>query len=221
MGCVKTRNPVYLHTMVETLVAAVSHWIIVAIQSFGYGGVVILMALQNANIPIPSEIILPFSGFLVSQGAFSFWPLVLWSTLGCVLGSVLSYELAGWIVRKRHSIPMLALLISDRFLSKAEAWFSKYGAVSAFFSRMLPIVRTFISLPAGLGKMNRAAFVVYTAAGSFVWSVVLIWAGMALGEHWQTIGRYTHILDWVVLVGVIVAAVWWIRSHLPAKKPKQ
>jgi len=178
-----------------------------------------LMALDSFNIPIPSEVTMPFSGFLASEGKFSFWLIVIMGTFGSYVGSVCSYYLAEWLVSHRHRA-YLHLILSDAFLGKASTWFSKYGSASVFFGRIIPIIRTFISLPAGLGKVPFGKFSYLTIAGSFLWSLALTYIGWMFGENWDRIGDYFHQFD-IVIVGLILIGIgWWVYRHIATKKVK-
>lgn len=190
------------------------------IQSAGHVGVFILMSLESANIPIPSEIIMPFSGFLVSKGVFSFWPIVVIGALGNLFGSIVSYLFASFIVKNRHRVYFLKILISDSFLGKATVFFNKHGSVSVFFSRMLPIVRTFISLPAGLGKMNLVRFCSLTFVGSLIWSLVLTYLGKVLGDNWTVLEQYFRQFDVIILAVIILAGIYWFNRHFSGKIKK-
>jgi len=203
--------------MIESVLSSLAHFVIVVIESTGSVGVFLLMALESANIPIPSEVIMPFSGFLAAGGTFSFWGIVLVGALGNLAGSLVSYALAGWIVKNRHRF-FIHLLISDSFLETSQKWFSKYGSASAFFSRLLPVVRTFISLPAGLGKMNVFKFSFYTFAGSFLWSAFLAYIGWFLGENWELAGPYFHKFSYGIAGLLFVGAVWWGWRHFGSRR---
>jgi membrane protein DedA with SNARE-associated domain len=193
------------------------------IQSAGIVGVFALMTLESANIPIPSEIIMPFAGFLVSKGVFGFWPVVLAGTFGNLVGSMLSYGLASLILEDRSKISFLKSLISKSFLEKAHRFFEKYGSASVFFSRILPILRTFISLPAGLGKMNFARFCALTLAGSFIWSLALTYLGKVLGENWMVLEKYFREFNIVIVLIIVLAGVYWVKHHfgLSSRNKKQ
>jgi len=203
--------------MITSLLSFLAHLVILVIESTGYVGVFLLMALESANIPIPSEVIMPFSGFLASGGTFSFWWVVLVGALGNLAGSLVSYALAGWIVKNRHRF-FIHLLISDSFLETSQRWFSKYGSASAFFSRLLPVVRTFISLPAGLGRMNLAKFSFYTFVGSFLWSALLAYIGWFLGENWEAAGPYFHKFSYAIAILLLVGGGWWAWRHFGRQK---
>lgn len=188
------------------------------IGSLGYFGIVLAMAIESACIPLPSEIIMPFSGFLVVLGRFNFW-LVAWAgAVGCLLGSSFAYWLGSRfgeeIVRQLIRRWGKFVLVFEYELDEAIDWFQQYGEVIAFASRLLPVVRTFISLPAGISRMNFSKFAFYTTAGSFIWSAVLTWLGVKLGENWDSLAGYFHKFD-AVLIGLFLAAgIWYCRHKL-------
>ena len=190
-----------------------SNSIISVIETSGYLGIFILMALESANIPVPSEIIMPFSGYLVFAGKFNLLWVVLWGACGNLAGSVVSYYLGffgGRAILQKYG---KFFFIKDRDLELAEHWFSKYGGVTAFAARMLPIVRTFISFPAGIARMNILKFSVYTFAGSFVWSYFLAYIGIIMGENWTYLEAYFRKFDWAIAGLIAAGVIWWIRRH--------
>ena len=158
--------------MISLILQTISNFILLIIQKIGYFGIFLLMLLQSLNIPIPSEITMPFSGFLVQQGIFYFWLVVLAGTFGNLIGALISYHLAFLLVKNgwREKYKILRILISDHNINLAEKWFQKYGTFSIFLGRMMPIISTFISFPAGLAKMKISTFSALTFAGSFIWS---------------------------------------------------
>ena len=174
--------------MIAQLSASVVH----LIQFFGYGGVFVLMTLESALIPIPSEVTMSFAGYLVGQGALNYYLVVLAGTLGNVVGSLVSYYI-GHTLHKRGLIRFIHrygryMLLTAEDYEQSAAWFAQYGSAIAFFSRLLQGVRTFISLPAGVSQMNIWKFSAYTFAGSLVWSAALTSVGAYLGSNWDTIG---------------------------------
>ncbi len=192
----------------------------------GYLGVLVAMAIESAMIPLPSELILPFAGFLVSDpakiepltnGPWSFWIVVVVATLGNTLGSLVAYAIGAWGGRPFLERYGKYLLIRPHEIEIAERFFARWGAQTAFFSRLLPIVRTFISFPAGVARMPLRTFVLYSTAGAFVWSTVLVWAGVQLGERWTEIRRALQPFDLVIAVVAIVglAALLWLRLGRP------
>jgi membrane protein DedA with SNARE-associated domain len=199
-----------VHGIEDALVAFVTS----TFASLGYLAPLVLMALESCNIPIPSEVILPLSGFLVGQGKFAFWPAVLAGTIGGTLGSMVSY----WIGALGGRPLMLRygryVLISEADAAKADLFFAKYGEATAFFSRLLPVIRTFISLPAGITRMNFAKFVVFTFAGSLLWSIVLVYVGQLLGQNWIEVRDFLQRFDYLVVALVLVAVALYVYRHV-------
>ncbi len=197
--------------------------IISIISSTGYGGVFILMTLESALIPIPSEVTMPFSGSLAAQGRFGLLALALVGALGNLFGSLLAYALGFWgqenvvrVVIKKYG---KYLLISEHEFDRAEKWFLKYGDIIIFLSRLLPVVRTFISLPAGIARMNLTKFIIYTVVGSFFWSLLLAYVGMTLGQNWQTLEVYFRRFDVVIVfVLILTAALYLFHKYKQLKK---
>ncbi len=181
------------------------------IAALGYWGVGIGMAIESANIPLPSEVILPFGGYLVHTGRLDFWGTVMAGTVGGTLGSIGSYYLG--IKGGRPFLHKYGryIGISERKLVLADYWFARYGEATVFFTRLLPIVRTFISLPAGIARMNFKKFVIYTFLGSLPWSILLVYVGYALGQNWQAIKPWFHRLDFLVaaLLGMLLLYYLW------------
>ena len=183
-------------------------------RSVGYLGIVLAMAIESACIPVPSEIILPMAGWMVSRGEFNFWLAALAGTVGCVLGSAVAYwvgAIGGRPLLDRYG---RYVLISPHDLDVADRWFNRHGEAVIFFSRILPVIRTFISLPAGIARMNFGRFVLYTAIGSFIWSVALVWAGKALGDNWETVRGALQKFDYLIGAVVILAVGWYIYHHV-------
>jgi len=178
------------------------------ISSIGYVGVFFLMLLESALIPIPSEIIMPFSGYLVFTGNFNIWLAILAGTFGNLVGSIIAYWAGMKLGRKFILKYGKYILLRKHHLEIAENWFKKYGDTTIFFSRMLPAVRTYISLPAGIGKMDFKKFSIYTFVGSLPWNFALTYVGYWFGKNWERISSYTHILTAIVIVGVIIGIVY-------------
>ncbi len=199
--------------MISEILVWVSLVIISVISNTGYFGVAFLMALESACIPIPSEIIMPFSGFLVWEGRFIFWQVVVWGAVGNLIGSIVAY-LAGFY-GGRPFIQKFGkyFLISGHDLELADGWFKKYGQGAVFFSRLLPVVRTFISLPAGIARMDFKKFCFYTFLGSLVWSFFLAYAGLILGNNWENLKIYFHRFDLLIAILIVSGAFWWLARH--------
>ena len=200
--------------LVEKILTVLATWIVAIISSLGYGGIILTMAIESACIPLPSEIIMPFSGYLVFTGRFNLWLVGMAGALGCVVGSVPTY----WIGLKGGR-PLLEkygryLLISRRDLDNAEKFFNKYGPWSIFISRLLPVIRTFISFPAGVARMKFLPFVILTFLGSFPWCLGLAYVGKVMGENWDNLQAYFHQAD--ILIGILIVAgiAWFLYRHL-------
>lgn len=204
--------------MIESILAIVGNFIISVISTSGYVGITILMAIESAAIPLPSEIIMPFSGYLVSQGNFSFWWVSIWGAIGNVLGSMIAYAVGFWGGRPLIERYGKYILIRKHELDRADNWFKNYGQSTVFFSRLLPAVRTFISLPAGMAKMNIGKFAMYTFAGSFPWSLGLTYVGYRLGGEWENIRVYFHRLDLVIGVIILGLVGWWVMRMIKTRK---
>lgn len=198
------------------MLEVLSNIIISFIQQSGYFGVFVLMTVESALIPFPSEVTMPFAGFLAQQGTLSFWPVVLAGTIGNLVGSLIAYGL-GYFLEETVILTLIhrygkLLLISKHEYTRARHWFNKYGSSIAFFSRLLPAVRTFISLPAGLAEMNLLKFSIYTTLGSFLWSLFLTSIGFYFGENWHVLEPYYRQFE-IVIATVFVALVLWYINH--------
>lgn len=204
--------------MFESLIEPVGRWIIEIISYLGYAGIILTMAIESACIPLPSEIIMPFSGYLVFTGRFSLLGVSVAGAFGCVVGSVVAYW-AG-ILGGRPFIERYGkyILLSHRDLDTAERWFKKYGDWAIFFSRLLPVIRTFISLPAGIARMNFPKFILYTFLGSLPWCFALAYIGKILGENWQSIRKYFHGADIIIIIVIILGIAFFIYRHLKPQK---
>jgi len=189
-------------------------FIIKFITAIGYKGIFLLMLLESALIPIPSEVTMPFAGFLVSQGTLLFIGVVLAGALGNLIGSLIGYYLGFWLGEKRvlgliERYGKFILLSTDDY-QKSSTWFQHYGAGVVFFSRLLPGVRTFISLPVGVFKMPIVKFSLYTLAGSLLWSILLTAIGFYLGANWDAIGPVFSKLHYVIIALVLAGIGYYI-----------
>src|SRR6202049_4069807 len=183
------------------------------ISATGYGGITILMAIESACIPLPSELIMPFAGYLVSTGAM----ILLWvataGALGCNIGSRIAYEIGSYGGRPLVEKYGRWLLLGSHELEWADRFFSRWGYLAVFFGRLLPVVRTFIALPAGVARMPRGRFHLYIFLGSWPWCFALAWFGMKLGENWRGIGKYFHKFDAAIGVLILAGIIWFVWSH--------
>jgi membrane protein DedA with SNARE-associated domain len=184
----------------------VAEWAIGLIEWLGLPGVAIAIALENLFPPLPSELILPVAGFAASQGTLNLIAVILWATLGSVVGALALYVIGVWLGRDRvHKILVKVPLVSVEDVNKTEAWFNKHGKWTVFFGRMVPIFRSLISIPAGVTRMPLWYFIPLTAAGSLIWNTIFILAGYYLGENWSSVEQYAGIIQDIVIVLVILA----------------
>jgi membrane protein DedA with SNARE-associated domain len=204
--------------MIAQLIEILAQFIISTISASGYLGVVILMGIESACIPLPSEVIMPFSGYLVFRGDFELFRVGLAGAFGCVVGSVPAYYLGMYGGRPLVEKYGKFVLLSHQDLDLAERWFSRYGEWAIFFSRLLPVVRTFISFPAGVAKMNFERFVIYTFLGSFPWCLGLAYIGMKLGQNWNTLGKYFHRFDIVIGALIGLGIIYYLWRHWKGRK---
>jgi membrane protein DedA with SNARE-associated domain len=196
-------------------------------------GVTLLMAIESACIPLPSEVIMPFAGFLAHKGQMTFlgygaanpWAQIaiagLFGAIGCNLGSIPAYELGAWGGRKAVERYGKYILLNLEHLDQAHRFFERFGVWAILLGRMLPVVRTFIALPAGIAKMDRTHFHLYTFFGSLPWCLGLAWVGFALGERWNTLGVYFHKFDLVICLVLLAGAGWFVWSHLSGARRRQ
>jgi membrane protein DedA with SNARE-associated domain len=187
--------------------------IVSVISSAGYTGVVVLMAIESACIPLPSEVIMPFSGYLVLTGRFKLLWVAVAGAFGCNVGSAVAYYVGALGGRPLAEKYGRYLLVSRRDLDRADNWFARYGDGTVFFARLLPVIRTFIALPAGIARMNFLRFNVYTFAGSLPWCLVLAYAGVRLGARWEILRDYFRRFDAVIGLLLLAAVVWFVYTH--------
>jgi len=203
--------------MISAILAWLASLIISIISTTGYFGVFFLMAIESACIPVPSEVIMPFSGFLVWEGRFILWQVILWGAIGNLAGSMLAYTVGYFGGRKTIERYGKYVLISSHDLELADNWFKKYGQVAVFFSRLLPVVRTFISLPAGIARMDFKKFCFYTFVGCLPWSGFLAYFGLIMGENWDGLKVYFHKFDLVAVFVIFLVIIWWVRRHFKSQ----
>lgn len=188
-------------------------------QAIGWPGVVAIMALESANIPIPSEITMPLAGWMLveAQGHPSWYALVaggFYGALGCTIGSVLSYAIGAFGGRPFLERYGRYVLISRHDIEVADRWFERWGEPTAFFSRLLPIVRTFISLPAGVARMPLGRFTFYTFVGSFIWCAALAWGGYQFGARWEELRALMRPFDVPIAIALLVLFGWFLKRHI-------
>ncbi len=195
------------------------------ISNYGYLGIIFLMALESATLPVPSEIVMPFAGYLVWQDhAMSLWGIILAGTIGCTLGSIAAYAVGYYAGRPLIIRYGKYVLLREKHLVSAEKWFAKYGNKATFIARLLPVIRTVISLPAGISKMKFKTFVLYSFVGSLPWTAMLAYVGFWLGPNWHDISNVFPYLDILVVIGLVALLVWYIltvRREKPEKSQPQ
>jgi len=199
--------------MLEKIITIIAVWIMSVISTMGYGGVVLLMAIESACIPLPSEIIMPFAGFLVFKGEMLLWGVALAGALGCVLGSIPAYYVGLYGGRPLVEKYGKYVLISHRDLDMADRWFARHGDIIIFIARLLPAVRTFIAFPAGVARMPLPKFIAYTFIGSWIWCYLLAYVGMKLGENWVSLEQYFHQFHYVIVGLGLLFMAWYVRRH--------
>jgi len=199
--------------MTEKILTVVFLFIKSLIAFAGYGGIVILMGIESACIPLPSELIMPFAGYLVFQGTMKLVWVATAGAIGCNVGSLVAYEIGCYGGRPLVERYGRWILMGRRELDAADRFFARWGYLAVFVGRLLPVIRTFIALPAGIARMPRVRFHVYTFLGSWPWCFGLAGLGMKLGENWRVIGKYLHKFDVVIVVILVVGIVWFVRSH--------
>lgn len=199
--------------MTEKLVAVIFVFISSVVATSGYLGIMLLMAIESACIPLPSELIMPFAGYLVFAGTFNLLWVATAGAIGCNLGSLVAYEIGCYGGRPLVERYGRWILMGRRELAWADRFFARWGYLAVFFGRLLPVIRTFIALPAGVARMPRARFHIYTFLGSWPWCLALAYFGMKLGQNWRELGKYFHDFDAVIVAVIAVGAVWFVWSH--------
>ena len=199
--------------MTENILAVLFVFIKSVIAATGYGGIALLMAIESACIPLPSELIMPFAGYLVFEGKLSLFWAATAGAIGCNLGSLVAYEIGFYGGRPLVERFGSYILMGRRELDWADGFFRRWGQAAVFFGRLLPVIRTFIALPAGIARMPRGRFHLYTFLGSWPWCFGLAYLGMKLGENWRSLGHYFHKFDAVIGVALVAGVVYFVYSH--------
>lgn len=190
-------------------------WVIDVMEALGGPGAGLIIALENLFPPIPSEAILPLAGFTASRGEMSLIGAIVWTTLGALVGALALYAVGAALGRERaRAVAAKVPLIKISDIDKTEAWFAKHGAKAVFFGRMIPLFRSFISLPAGVERMRLTTFVTFTTLGSLVWNTIFVVAGYLLGENWYLVEEYAGLLSRAVLVVVVLAVAVFIGLRI-------
>jgi len=203
--------------MTERILPLLVHFVTQVIGSLGYAGIVALMGIESACIPLPSEIIMPFAGYLVYTGRFNLFWAATAGAIGCNLGSVLAYWIGAAGGRPLVERYGRWVLMSHHDLDRMTRFFEKYGTITVLIGRLLPVVRTFIAFPAGVAKMPQLRFHIYTFVGSWPWCWGLAYVGMKLGERWHTDARFHewfHRFHLAIELALVLAVIWFVRTHI-------
>jgi membrane protein DedA with SNARE-associated domain len=200
--------------MITEIINFLANLVIQIIGYLGYTGVFLLMLVESCGLPMPSEVIMPFSGFLVAMGKMNFWLVVFLGTVGNLVGSILAYYIGS--IGGRPFIEKYGkyILLSKHDLDLADRWFAKYGNWTVFFGRLLPVIRTYISFPAGIARMNFKKFCFYTFLGALPWCALFAWLGVKMGNNWDLIREKLHNFDLAMLILVIAVIIWYVWRHL-------
>jgi membrane protein DedA with SNARE-associated domain len=205
-------------SFLSELFAALGSFALSTISTFGYGGIFFLMMLESMVLPVPSELVMPFAGFLIEKGSFTFLFVIIASTLGSITGSLIFYYIGktgGHALVERYG---KYVLINHEDVIKTEKWFNKRGELTIFFARLIPVVRHLISLIAGIGKMNVKKFMLYTIIGATLWNAILAYLGFILGQHWEEVNQYTDQISIVIVILLIGFVVYFVYRHLKKRK---
>jgi membrane protein DedA with SNARE-associated domain len=194
------------------------HYATLVISKTGYIGIGILMTMESMIMPVPSEAVMPFAGFLWFEHKLSFWGIVLASTAGSIIGSLISYCMGAYGGRPLVKKFGKYLLLNEHHLDRTERFFAKHGEITIFISRFIPVVRHLISIPAGLGRMNVARFSLYTIVGAALWNSFLTWLGYRLRDNWETIRQYTEVIDIVLVVLILAAIAFFVYKQVQSMR---
>ncbi|MCD9901573.1 DedA family protein [Streptomyces sp. MT29] len=197
----------------------IAGWATALVETFGGPGAGLAIALENLFPPLPSEIILPLTGFAASQGVLSLASALFWTTLGSVVGALALYGLGAVFGRERmHALWAKLPLVKPSDLVRTEEWFARHGTKAVLLGRMVPVFRSLISVPAGVERMPLPVFIGLTTAGSLVWNTVLVLAGYWLGDSWDVVGTYVGLMSKVVLGLAVLAVTWWVVKRVRGRQ---
>jgi membrane protein DedA with SNARE-associated domain len=205
-------------SFLEQILGQIGIFAVNVISSLGYFGVFVLMVLESMVFPMPSELVMPFAGFIAYQGKFNFWLVIFFSSLGSIVGSLLSYYAGKYLGNPFVIRYGKYFLLNIDDLKKTERWFSKKGESTIFVARLIPVVRHLISIPAGIAKMNLTKFCVYTLIGAAIWNSILAYLGYILGKNWMLVRQYSEPFSVAAAFIILLGTVYFIYKHF--KKPK-
>lgn len=203
----------------QSLATTVADWAIGLMETLGAPGAGIAIALENLFPPLPSEAILPLAGFTAAQGSLVLWHVLIWTTAGSVAGAIILYGLGAWLGRDRlRGIVDRMPLVKLEDVDKAETWFNRHGDWAVLIGRVIPIVRSLISIPAGVERMSLGRFLAFTTFGSGVWNTLLVGAGYLLGDQWHIVEESVGVFQKVVIVVAVLLVVWWLVSTIQRRR---
>jgi membrane protein DedA with SNARE-associated domain len=207
--------------ILSSILGQIALFCISIISSIGYLGVFLLMVMESMIFPVPSELVMPFAGFLISGGEMSFTLVILFATLGSLVGSLLSYFLGRYGGKRFVLRYGKYFLLNEEHLINAEKWFSKKGDLTIFIGRFIPLVRHVISIPAGVGKMDIKKFMIYTVIGAGMWNAFLAYVGFVLGNNWEAIKQYSDYISWAVLAIIIIVGAYFLWKEIKKRRKKE
>ena len=205
-------------SILSEIFAAIGGFALSTISLLGYAGIFFLMMLESMIVPVPSEFVMPFAGFLVAQGTFSFLLVIIASTLGSITGSLIFYYIGKTGGHRLVEKYGKYVLVDAEDIRKTEEWFQKRGDLTVFLARLIPVVRHLISFIAGIGKMNVKKFSFYTVVGAVIWNAILTYIGYMLGQHWKEVSQYLEQLDIIIVIVLIVGCLYFAYRHITRKK---
>ena len=205
-------------SILSEIFAAIGGFALSTISLLGYAGIFFLMMLESMIVPVPSEFVMPFAGFLVAQGTFSFLLVIIASTLGSITGSLIFYYIGKTGGHRLVEKYGKYVLVDAEDIRKTEEWFQKRGDLTVFLARLIPVVRHLISFIAGIGKMNVKKFSFYTVVGAAIWNAILTYIGYMLGQHWKEVSQYLEQLDIIIVILLIVGCLYFAYRHITRKK---
>ena len=210
-------SPADIGNLLSQIFSSIGQFAVRTIEFLGYPGITVLMTLESMVFPLPSELVMPFAGFLVVEGKINFWLVVLFSSLGSLLGSLISYY-AGYYGGNKFVLKLGKYLLLDfTDLEKTEKWFKKKGEKTILISRFIPVVRHLISIPAGIGKMDIKKFCMYTVLGATLWNGFLAYCGYALGKNWRLVRHYSEYISIAVATILLLAGIYFVYHHIKNK----
>lgn len=199
----------------------IGDWAVAIMEALRGPGAGLLIAVENLFPPIPSEIILPLAGFAAGRGTMTLAEALIWTTVGSLVGALVVYGLARWLgeERTRGLVSKIPLVDAEDF-DKAAAWFRRHGSKAIFLGRLVPLFRSFISLPAGTTKMPVWKFTLLTVLGSGIWNTIFVLAGFFLGSNWHIVERYADVFQWIVIAAVIAVVAWFVIRKLRSRRER-